>query len=215
MSAPVAITAEKRGETELGSRANHRLRKTGQIPAVVYGHKQDTLPVKLSKKEVARHIEHGTHLFNLSFDGHTESVLLKDVQYDAFGIEILHADFARVDLNERVEVSVSIELKGDPIGEKDGGVLQQILNELEIDCVVTEIPDVITVDVSGLKKDDEIRVSDLKLGGSIKILTDEDQIIAKVEEIAEQEEAAEGDAATEPEVIGKGKEDEEAAPAAE
>lgn len=212
MSAPIAITAEKR--TALGSRANYRLRKTGQVPAVVYGHHQDVLPVQLSKKELAKHIEHGTHLYNLTFDGHTESVLLKDVQFDTFGIELLHVDFARVDLNERVTVNVSIELKGDPIGEKDGGVLQQILNELEIDCVVTEIPDVITVDVSGLKKDDEIRVSDLKLGGSIKVLTDEDQLIAKVEELAEQPEAEDGDAASEPEVIGKAKEDEEA-PAAE
>ncbi|MGC4031065.1 MAG: 50S ribosomal protein L25 [Tepidisphaeraceae bacterium] len=212
MSAPVAITAETR--TALGSRANYRLRKTGQVPAVVYGHHQDVLPVQLSKKELAKHIEHGTHLYNLTFDGHTESVLLKDVQYDTFGIEVLHVDFARVDLNERVTVNVSIELKGDPIGEKDGGVLQQILNELEIDCVVTEIPDVITVDVSGLKKDDEIRVSDLKLAGSIKVLTDEDQLVAKVEELAEQPEAEDGDAATEPEVIGKAKEDEEA-PAAE
>lgn len=215
MSAPVAVTAEKR--TAQGSRANMRLRKTGLIPAVVYGHHQETLSVQLSKKELAKHIAHGTHLFNLSFDGHTESVLLKDVQFDTFGTELLHADFTRVDLNERVQVNVSIELKGDPIGEKDGGVLQQILNELEIDVVVTEIPDVITVDVSGLKKDDEIRVSDLKLAESIKILTDEDQIIAKVEEIAEVEETTDADAAAEPEVIGKAKEDEEGAeaPAAE
>ena len=213
MSAPIAVTAEKR--TALGSRANMRLRKTGLIPAVVYGHHQETLPVQLSKKELAKHIAHGTHLFNLSFDGHTESVLIKDVQYDAFGVELLHADFARVDLTERVEVSVSIVLKGDPIGEKDGGVLQQILNELDIDCVVTEIPDVITVDVSGLKKDDEIRVSDLKLGGSIKIVTDEDQIIAKVEEPEEISDETAEDAATEPEVIGKAKEDVDAAAAAE
>ena len=208
MSAPIAVTAEKR--SALGSRANVRLRKQGSVPAVVYGHGQENSLLQLNTKEFTRHIAHGTHLFNLSFDGHSESVLLKDVQWDTFGKELLHVDFARVDLNERVTVTVSIELKGDPIGEKDGGVLQQILNELELDVVVTEIPDVITVDVSGLKKDDEIRVSDLKLGGSIKILTDEDQLIAKVEELAEVEETPGEEGSAEPEVIGKSKEDEAA-----
>lgn len=208
MSAPIAINAEKR--TALGSRANVRLRKQGTVPAVVYGHGQDNSLLQLNTKEFTKHIAHGTHLFNLSFDGHSESVLLKDVQWDTFGRELLHVDFARVDLNERVTVTVSIELKGDPIGEKDGGVLQQILNELELDVVVTEIPDVITVDVSGLKKDDEIRVSDLKLGGSIKILTDEDQLIAKVEELAEVDETPAEEGSAEPEVIGKAKEDEAA-----
>ena len=208
MSAPVAVNAEKR--TALGSRANVRLRKLGTVPAVVYGHGQDNALLQLNTKEFSKHIAHGTHLFNLSFDGHSESVLLKDVQWDTFGRELLHVDFARVDLNERVTVTVSIELKGDPIGEKDGGVLQQILNEIEVDCVVTEIPDTITVDVSGLKKDDELRVSDLKLGGSIKILTDEDQLIAKVEELEEIADTTAEEGSAEPEVIGKVKEDEAA-----
>jgi large subunit ribosomal protein L25 len=208
MSAPIELKAEKR--SILGSRGNARLRKAGIVPAVVYGHKQETLPVQINRKELAAHINHGAHLFNLSFDGHGESVLVKDVQFDAFGIELLHVDFARVDLNERVTISVAIELKGDPKGEKDGGVLQQILNELEIDCVVTEIPDIITVDVSGLGKDESIHVSDIKLGGTIKILTDAEQLVAKVEEIVEQStEPAETDAA-EPEVIGAKKDDEEA-----
>lgn len=211
MSAPIAVTAEKR--TALGSRANMRLRKTGLIPAVVYGHKQDTTPVQINRKEMNRHIAQGVHLFNLSFDGQTESVLLKDVQYDAFGTELLHADFARVDLNERVTVTVSITLKGDPIGEKDGGVLQQILNEIEIDCVVTEIPGDIVLDVSGLKKDDTLHVSDIKLGGSIKILTDEDQVVAKVEEPEEISDEADETGSAEPELIGKAKEDADAAAA--
>lgn len=209
MSAPVAIKADKR--SALGSRANHKLRKTGLVPAVIYGHHQEVVPLQLDKKQLANHIHHGVHVFNLDIAGQTESVLIKDVQYDAFGLDVLHVDFARVDLNERVTVTVSIELKGDPIGEKEGGVLQQILNELEIECVVTEIPDVINVDVSGLAKDSQLHVSDIKLGGSIKILTDEDQVVAKVEEIMEQ--VTTDDAEAEPEVIGEVKDD-AAAPAA-
>ena len=213
MSAPIAVKAEKR--EALGTRANQRLRKTGLVPAVVYGHHQDVVNVQLSKKELAKHIAHGVHVFNLDLAGKTESVLVKDVQFDTFGTELLHVDFARVDLNERVTVTVGIELAGDPIGEKTGGVLQQILNEIEIDCVVTEIPDVITLDVSGLDKDQSLHVSDIKLGGSIKILTDEDQVVAKVEEIAEVEEEPTEETSAEPEVIGKAKEDADAAAAAE
>ncbi len=208
MSAPVSIKADKR--QALGSRANDRLRKTGLVPAVIYGHKQDVLPLQINKKELVSHINHGTHVFTLDIAGTTESALLKEVQYDAFGQDVLHVDFARVDLNERVTITVSIELKGDPKGEKDGGVLQQILNELEIECVVTEIPDVITVDVSNLGKDEQLHVSDIKLGGSITILTDADQVVAKVEEIVEQAEPTE-EGAAEPEVIGGTKEDAAAA----
>lgn len=210
MSAPVSIKADKR--QALGSRANDRLRKTGLVPAVIYGHKQDVLPLQINKKELVSHINHGTHVFTLDIAGATESALLKEVQYDAFGQDVLHVDFARVDLNERVTITVSIELKGDPKGEKDGGVLQQILNELEIECVVTEIPDVITVDVSNLGKDEQLHVSDIKLGGSITILTDADQVVAKVEEVLEQAVTPE-EGAAEPEVIGADKED-AAAPAA-
>src|SRR5579862_8500530 len=85
----------------LGSRANKRLRDTGFIPGVIYGHKQDVLPVTLPRKEVAHHIHSGAHLFNLALDGKSETVLLKEVQYDHLGIEVIHVDFARVDLNEK------------------------------------------------------------------------------------------------------------------
>lgn len=212
MSAPVSIKAEKR--QALGSRANARLRKTGLVPAVVYGHKQEVQPLQLNKKELVGHLNHGSHVFNLQIGEKTESVLLKEVQYDPFGQEVLHVDFARVDLNERVTLTVAIELKGDPKGEKEGGVLQQILNELEIECVVTEIPDVIAVDVSNLGKDEQLHVSDIKLGGSIRILTDPDQVVAKVEEVIEQVETpAEG--AAEPEVIGAEKKDDAEAASAD
>jgi len=209
MSAPIAIKADKRDA--LGGRANARLRKTGLVPAVVYGHHQDVQPLQINKKELSTHIKHGVHVFNLDIAGKVESALIKDVQYDAFGQEVLHVDFARVDLNERVTITVSIQLKGDPKGEKDGGVLQQLLNELEIECVVTEIPDVITVDVSDLGKDEQLHVSDVKVTGTIKVLTDAEQVVCKVEEILE--EVVEGEAEAEPEVIGGTKD--EAAPAAE
>src|SRR6476659_2447129 len=129
--------------SELGSRANKRLRDSGFIPGVIYGHKEAVVPVTLPKKETVNHLEHGAHVFNLALDGKSETVLVKEVQYDHLGIEVIHVDFARVSLDEKVEVTVPLALKGDPKGEADGGVLQQILAELEIECLVTEIPDAI------------------------------------------------------------------------
>jgi large subunit ribosomal protein L25 len=208
------VTAETR--TQLGSRANKRLRDSGMLPGVIYGHKQDVVPITLPKKEVVKHLDHGQHLFALTVAGKTENVLVKDVQYDHLGMEALHVDFARVDLNERVEVTVPLELKGTPKGEADGGVLQQIVSELEIECIVTGIPDAIRHNVTDMGMDSVLHLKDIKLPDGIKSLQDPELIIASVREIAEEEttEAAEG-ASAEPEVIGKKKEDGEEAAATE
>src|SRR3954470_23311019 len=148
--------------SELGSRANKRLRDSGSIPGVIYGHKEAVVPITLPKKEVVNHLERGTHLFALTVDGKAENVLVKDVQYDHLGLEVIHVDFARVDLNERVEVTVPLELKGEPKGEEEGGVLQQIVAELEIECLVTDIPHDIKHNVSELGLNDVVHIKDLK-----------------------------------------------------
>jgi large subunit ribosomal protein L25 len=200
------ITAEQR--TQLGSRANKRLRDTGKLPGVIYGHKQDTIPITLPKKEVVNFLDHGAHLFALSLGGQSENVLVKDVQYDHLGMEVIHVDFARVDLNERVEVTVPLELKGTPKGEADGGVLQQIVSELEIECIVTDIPDAIRHNVSEMALDSVLHLKDLQLPAGVRALQDEDLILASVKEIEEEESTEATEAATaEPEVIGKKKED--------
>ena len=90
-------------------------------------------------------------------------MLVKEVQYDHLGMEVMHVDFARVSLDEKVEVTVPLELKGTPKGEADGGVLQQIINELEVECLVTEIPDVIRHNVASMGINDVLHIKDLKL----------------------------------------------------
>jgi large subunit ribosomal protein L25 len=208
------VSAIKRAE--LGSRANKRLRDQGQLPGVIYGHKQDVVPIKLNRKEVVNHLNHGTHLFELQLDGAVENVLIKDVQYDALGIEVLHVDFTRVDLNERVTVTVAVELKGEPKGEKEGAVLQQIMSELEIECVVTDIPDKIVHDVSDMGKDSVLHVGDLKLPAGVTVLNEPELIVCQVREIREEAAApAAEEGAAEPEVIGKKKEDGDDAAAGE
>jgi large subunit ribosomal protein L25 len=216
MSQTANISAKPR--SELGSRANKRLRDSGQIPGVIYGHKEAVVPVTLPKKDVVGHLNRGAHLFDLSVDGKSEKVLVKEVQYDHLGIEVLHVDFARVSLDEKVELTIPLELKGTPKGEAEGGVLTQVLNELEVECLVTDIPDVIRFSVSDMALGDVLHVKDLKLPTGVRVLQDEDLIVATVKEIVDTEAdaaaaAAEAAASAEPEVIGKKKEDEEAAAA--
>jgi large subunit ribosomal protein L25 len=215
MSTQSAATVTAETRTQLGSRANKRLRDSGKLPGVIYGHKLSVVPITLPKKEVVRYLDKGAHLFAVTVEGTAENVLVKDVQYDHLGSDVLHIDFARVDLNERVEVTVPLELKGTPKGEADGGVLQQAVMELAIECIVTGIPDAIRHNVADMALDSTLHLKDIKLPEGVKALQDPDLIIASVKEIAEEvtTEAAEATTA-EPEVIGKKKEDEEAAAAA-
>jgi large subunit ribosomal protein L25 len=196
------LAAKKRGE--LGSRANKRLRDAGFLPGVVYGHKEDVLPVTLPRKEVVHHLNKGAHLFDLLIEGKNEKVLLKEIQYDHLGTNVIHVDFARVSLDEKVKVTVPLELKGVPKGEADGGVLQQIINELEVECLVTEIPEAIRHNVAEMALNDVLHIKDLHLPVGVKALADADLIVATVREVLEVTEAApaEGEAA-EPEVIGR------------
>src|SRR5215470_1590664 len=136
MAKTAQVTVKPR--PELGSRANKRLRDSGFVPGVIYGHKEAVVPVTLPKKEIVNHLEKGAHVFDLAMGGKSEKVLVKEVQYDHLGLEVIHVDFARVSLDERVEVTVPIELKGEPKGEADGGVLQQIMAEIYNESLITE-----------------------------------------------------------------------------
>ncbi len=188
----------------LGTRANRRLREAGLLPGVIYGHKEAVVPVTLPRKEVVEHLRHGAHLFDLSLDGKSEKVLVKEVQFDHLGMEVIHVDFARVSLDEKVKVTIPVELKGTPKGEAEGGVLQQIINELEVECLVTEIPDAIRFNVSEMALDDVLHIKDLKLPTGVKALQDEDLIVATVKEIKEEvATAATEEGAAEPELIGR------------
>jgi large subunit ribosomal protein L25 len=191
---------------ELGSRANKRLRDRGLVPGVVYGHKEAVVPVTLPKKELVGHLNHGAHVFDLALDGRSEKVLVKEVQYDHLGIEVIHVDFARVSLDEKVEVTVPLEFKGTPKGEADGGVLQQLISDLEVECLVTDIPASIRVNVADLGVDDVLHVSDLQLPAGVRPLQDADLLVATVKIIEEEEAApaaAAPEGAAEPEVIGR------------
>lgn len=199
-----------------GSRAAARLRRAGKLPAIVYGHQRDPEPVTLDYHDVELQIQHGSHVVNLDLQGRVQPCLLKDAQYDHLGVKLLHMDLTRVDLNERVTVSVPVELRGTPKGvSESGGVLRQELVDLELECPVIAIPERIRVDVSHLELDDVLHVRDVPLDAGFAAMNDPETVVATVRppqvEAAPAPVAEEGETAAgaEPEVIAKGKEEKE------
>ncbi|MEX2215811.1 MAG: 50S ribosomal protein L25 [Phycisphaeraceae bacterium] len=195
----------------LGSRNTLRLRKAGQIPVVIYGHEQDPVHASLDRKAFTELAHRNVHLLEVAVGSSTEPCLIKELQWDYLGSQIIHVDLARVDLTEKVEVEVELVIVGEPKGAKEAGAfLQQFLQSLEIECLATQIPENIKVDVSNLGVEEHISVKDLKLPEGIVAITDEDQFVVGVVLAEEEEEAPVAEGATaEPEVIGRKAEDEE------
>lgn len=209
----IVVSAEKR--TEKGKNVNRRLRVSGRIPGVVYGGKGEPVAVAVSPKEIGavlRSASGENTLFDLDLGGSRRKVILKEYQVEPIKGRLLHADFYEVALDKLLEVKVHVEVTGTPVGVKvQGGILDFVTRELEIECLPTDIPEKIALDVSDLELGKHIRVSDLKLSDKITVLTDPEVVIVHVvapraEEAAPAAEGAEAAAAgTEPEVIKKGK----------
>jgi large subunit ribosomal protein L25 len=213
--APV-LTAKKR--ERLGSRYCQRIRKQGGLPAIVYGHGEQPIPVYLNFREAVRYINAGEKVFRMELQDGQESfkdqvVLLKDLQFDYLGTNIVHADFARVDLNERVHTRVPIHLIGDAKGLKQAGaILMHPTSELEIECRVVELPDYIEVNITDLDVGHSLTAGDVKLpSADMKLITDRHAIVAQIvvqAAVAVGEAAAAGAAPGEPEVLTAKKTDE-------
>ena len=211
----IVISAQKR--TETGKNVNRRLRVQGHIPGVVYGHKTEPQSVFVSPKEIGailRSASGENTLFDLELDGNRRKVILKEYQVEPIKGRLLHADFYEVALDQLLQVSVHVEVTGVPVGVKvQGGVLDFVTRELEIQCLPTDIPERIVVDVSELEIGKHLRVSDLRLADNLKMLTEPEVVIVHVvapraEEVAATpavEAAPVEGAAAEPEVIKKGK----------
>lgn len=205
------ITATRR--EELGTKATRRLRKRGQLPAIVYGRGSEPAPIALPTHEIEIAVQHGGHLLQLDLDGTEQQYLIKEVQFDYLGTTPIHLDLVQVDVHEVVEVSVPIELRGTPAGISDGGALDQVMNDLGVRCRVTEIPESIRPNVASLQLGETLYVRDIKLPDGVETAVDEAEAVAVVralaveEEVVAEAEVAEGQA--EPEIIGKDKKEEE------
>jgi large subunit ribosomal protein L25 len=206
MADAVAVRVEPRDPAKnkgTGTRVSRRLRAKGLVPAVIYGHKQAVVPITLTRDDVWRMIKTPGHLADLDVSGTTETVLIRDVQWDHLGKEILHLDFARVSAEEVIETEVSLELRGVPAGIASGGNLEHLVHSLRIKCPAGAIPSSIKVDVSRLEVDQGVHVRDLILPQDVTVDADADLLLAHVVVHAKAEEPAEAEAesVTQPEVI--------------
>lgn len=204
-----------------GSRYARRNRAAGQLPGVLYGHGQDPVAVALEAIQTIRYVESGEKVFTLDLDGNKDqTVILKDVQFDYLGTNIVHIDLARVDLNEIITSPVSIRLVGEPVGmKKAGNILTHPATTLEIRCTVANLPDHIDVSIANLDVGMSIHARDITLPAGLTLADDPDAIVAAIKEIKVVEEVtAEGAAVAaevaQPEVITAKKEKEGEAGAA-
>lgn len=175
------FSIEARVREGRGRSYRSELLEQGLIPAVVYGKDAGNIPVEVSSKQLEKIMNSDTGrntLINFSVSGHggAYTVMLKDVQFDPVRHEIIHADFQQVNLQKRINTTIPIHLAG----EVKEGVLQQQMRKLEISCLPTEIPESITVSVSGMSPGSAIKVADLSIPDNIRVLDDAHEIVASV-----------------------------------
>jgi len=218
MRKEITVTAEPRSTR--GKNEARRLRVKGLAPAVLYGAQRDAVPISVSPKEVQKILHssagHNT-IFNLSVQGLEDTpAMIVDWQNDPVRENLLHVDLKRIDLSKRIKVGVRIQTSGEPKGVKiQGGLLEIVTREIEVECLPDDIPELYTMDVTELMIGQHLRASDVPLPESIKLVSASDQVIAHVVALKAEEEpapAAEGAAPAapaEPEVIKKGKKEEE------
>lgn len=209
-----ATTLEAKTRDVRGSRRVERLRRQGSLPAVIYGHKEAVISLTVETEAVRNVIRRGLRVVDVEHGGKTDKCLIREVQWDAIGKEIIHVDFTRVSADERIRVTVPIMLRGTAPGLNAGGVLDQPMHELEIECLAIRVPDAIRVNVGELQLEQAIHLKDVALPEGVKAFGDPDGVVIQVVKKVEEVEAAPAAAAVvegpvEPEVIGRKVEAEE------
>jgi large subunit ribosomal protein L25 len=168
-----------------GTRACRRLRESGKVPAVLYGRKKDAVPFQVDAEELVEALRHHTRMFELQLDDLKDTVLLKEVQYDSFGDNIVHVDFVRIAMDEVITLEVPIQIKGQP--KVEHAVLEQTLAIVKIECLPKDIPSALI-----------LQVADIVLPPGVKILTAPEVIVAAMKAVEEEVVAATPGAAPEP-----------------
>jgi len=191
-----------------GKRNSRRLRKAGSTPGVLYGHGLENVSLSVPAGELDALVQHGSRLVTLS-GAVSESAFIREVQWDTWGTHVVHVDFTRISEDEKVEVRISVELRGEAPGAKEGGIVEQMVHEIQLECPAGRIPEKIQVNINDLKLHDAITVADLDLPEGATVLNEETAVVVHcIEPMAELEEGVGEAVSGEPEVIG-GKEKEE------
>jgi large subunit ribosomal protein L25 len=214
MQATHTLQAERREKK--GTRYAKRERNAGKLPCVLYGQGKDPAHLSLNHKEALRFFESGERVFNiqLASESKTQTVLLKDLQFDYLGTNVVHCDLIRVNLDDVVEANVHLHMVGDAKGLKTAGaVLVQKMNEVPVRCRVSDLPEEIKIDISNLEANAHLSASDIKLPAGLTLECDPDAVVVIIDVQVETEEGTEGEAigseGAEPDVIKSKKEEED------
>ncbi len=195
-----------------GKRNNLRLRRAGKIPAILYGHGLECVSLSVETDTLAAAIHHGSRLVSLT-GAVDESAFIRDLQWDTWGTNIIHVDFTRISEHEIVEIRLPIELRGESPGVREGGVVLQLVHEVEIACPASAIPEKLAVNINHLKLNDSVSLGDLELPQGAKLLASDLEMVA-VECVVPQEQLEEEAAEAvpgEPEIIGEKEKEEDGA----
>lgn len=203
MAESVVLTTEKRNSR--GTRTARKLRSLGRVPGVLYGHKEETVSVSVAADVLLSAVRHGARVVDLQSESGLQKAQIAELQWDHLGIEVLHVDFRRVAADERIHVTVPVEVKGIAPGVTAGGVLDQPIHTLAVECLADNVPDSIRVNVNELQLGAAIHVRDLHLPPGVQALADADAIVVHVTSPQAEPEAGAtpGSEQAEPEVIGR------------
>jgi large subunit ribosomal protein L25 len=212
MAKALVLKAEIREQT--GTKAVYKVRKQGKIPAILYGHKEQPIAISLDGHNFVEGLHHGHRLVDIQIGKKKEKTIVKALQYDYSGKNIIHADLMRVDVSEVIKVSVPIELKGTAQGTHEGGIIEEHTDHLEIECKATEIPETIVVSVKELHVGDTLHAGDIALPDGVKLASSPEMLLVTCHLVAAAKttEEVEEETPAVPEVIGEEKEPEEETP---
>jgi len=186
-----------------GKRDSRRLRAAGTIPAVLYGHGEQTVSLSVPAHQIKAAVRHGSRLVLLS-GAVDQQAFIRELQWDTWGMNVLHVDFTRISAHERVEVQVAVELRGEAPGLKEGGVVEQLVHDIELECEAGDVPEKLEVNVNHLSLNGLITTGELELPGTAKVLCPLDTVVVQcVEPAAVPEEEVAVAEEVEPEVIGR------------
>ncbi len=210
MEEALVLKAEIRKQT--GSKHAAKVREQRRIPAIVYGHKKEPVAISLDVRNLVERLHHGHRLMDVQIGKKRQKMIVKDLQYDYLGKDIIHVDLMRVDVTETVKVTVPIELKGTARGTHDGGIIEEQTDRLEVECKVTDIPEAIVVSVKEIGVGDTLHAGDIELPDGVKLVSDPGMLLVSCSLVAaaKSTEELEVEAPIAPEVIGEAKEAESA-----
>jgi large subunit ribosomal protein L25 len=211
MAKTLLLKAEIRERT--GSKAVQKVRREGRIPAIVYGHKQTPMAISIDAHNFVEGLHHGHRLMDVQINKKKEKIIVKDLQYDYLGKNIIHADLMRVDITETIKVNVPIELKGAGVakGTHEGGIIEEHADHLEVECRATDIPEKIVVLVKDIGVGDALHARDIEIPKGVKLSSSPETLLVTCHLVAAAKttEQVEEEMPVTPEVITEAKKPEE------